>query len=93
LCFYFLIDVDFVNWPKSRPMVACVYILCFTGYRRTIRVIAFKIDPPVYRWMDGIVMETTDLRVCGMTRRRVSTTLRHSDMEFSEYPRLSFLVC
>jgi truncated hemoglobin YjbI len=26
-------------------------------------------------------------------RRRVSTTLRHSDMEFSEYRRLSFAVC
>ena len=26
-------------------------------------------------------------------RRRVSTTLRHSDMEFSEYLRLSFAVC
>jgi hypothetical protein len=25
--------------------------------------------------------------------RRVSTTLRHSDMEFSEYRRLSFAVC
>jgi hypothetical protein len=25
--------------------------------------------------------------------RRVSTTLRHSDTEFSEYPCLSFVVC
>lgn len=28
-----------------------------------------------------------------LDRRRASTTLRHSDMEFSEYPRLSFWVC
>jgi hypothetical protein len=26
-------------------------------------------------------------------RRRVSTTLRHSEVDFSEYSRLSFVVC
>jgi hypothetical protein len=28
-----------------------------------------------------------------LSRRRVSTTLRHSEVEFSEYSRLSFVVC
>ena len=62
-------------------------------FRRPAKqLVAVRLDADVLEWLKqyGTGYST---RINSVLRRRVSTTLRHSLLEFREYFRLSFVAC
>jgi hypothetical protein len=68
-----------------------------SGYFLTLRTRTALPSQMAFRPRGGSMMvaggPNSDITILLADDRRVSTTLRHSEVEFSEYSRLSFVVC